>query len=813
MRTSWIKLKSIVLVLSMIFSAPSKLAAQEWLFPLPLYLGTLPLGNVQAYSDGVEVSAISKPSIDPMLQQILTEAAYRRFEHLGEKMTVEQLDAIGVSVVMNASDLSLIMSIDSEAAREQQISFNNEYQKPIYSQAGFLAWHNIFNFSTDYQANDSYDNSDNYLGEWITSGNIGGVRGLNFETSGYASTGSLTDSSFYRGDAKLYVDNPDRPWRVSMGDVSLQSIGHIPSVELGGLAWERLYSEIQPTRNIQNGGTQAITLNESAELEVYVNDIFVSEFRLPPGRYLLDDLPLDAGSNDIRIEIRYVSGRTDTIVYSQFFNARLLREGISDFGVYAGLVSSIEDDKYEYDQNQTVGSAFYEYGVTDYLTVGANGVYHPDGNRAGAVVTLGTDWGNIGLRASSSYNKQQSEQGGIVSLDYAHQIWGADSYGLPNFRLSAEYQTDYNAIPWGDVELDTGYSVTAGYLFDLSLNTDLNFNGSYESFDGYEDKWYLSGELGWQLDDWSISGGVEHEEDPNEDLSDTRFIFSVAWSWSSETSDHSANVSYSSTTEKLRARFQKSSNEYVGSYGYRLTAEGDEDTQTYSGLTNYVGNRFNAEAEYGFTHDEDNNSHDVSARISTALSVVDNNVGWGRPYSGSVAIINVHRSLDADVYVNALADDEPESISTRAISNLASLDGGHVEAEVFVSSPDAPIGYNLGPSAHSVTAGSVTGHVIQVGSEASKTIIGTFTDSEGVPIELQQGRVENEDMTVSFFTNKAGRFVLEGIAAGDYQVWLDGFDEPVGILTIQDDDTNLVYLPTIKLEGVEHDDELPKDLI
>ncbi|MGR5541465.1 pilus assembly protein PapC, partial [Vibrio campbellii] len=149
--------------------------------------------------------------------------------------------------------------------------------------------------------------------------------------------------------------------------------------------------------------------------------------------------------------------------------------------------------------------------------------------------------------------------------------------------------------------------------------------------------WYVSGELGWQLDDWSISGGVEHEEDPNEDLSDTRFIFSVAWSWSSETSDHSANVSYSSTTEKLRARFQKSSNEFVGSYGYRLTAEGDEDTQTYSGLTNYVGNRFNAEAEYGFTHEEDNNSHDVSARISTALSVVDSNVGWGRPYSGSVA--------------------------------------------------------------------------------------------------------------------------------------------------------------------------------
>ncbi|MDR9829187.1 fimbria/pilus outer membrane usher protein [Vibrio sp. FNV 38] len=790
---------------------PSLLFAQEWLFPLPLYLGNLSLGEVQAYSDGTQVSAITKKSVQPMLAQLLTDNAHRKFLALDDKISVEELAQIGVTIEMNQADLSLVMAVDADVAREQEISFSNDYQKPIYSEAGFFAWHNVFNFTTSYQNSQISDAYDNYLSEWITSGNIGGVRGLNFESSAYLSTGSEEESTFYRGDSKLFIDNPERPWRVSLGDITPQSVGHLPSIELGGLAWERLYSEIQPTRNIQNGGTQSITLNESAELEVYVNDIFVSEFRLPPGRYLLDDLPLDSGSNDVRIEIRYLSGRTDTLVYSQFFNARLLRAGIADFGLYAGLVSSIENDKYHYDEDEAVGSAFYEYGVTDSLTVGGNGVYHPDGNRIGAIATVGTDWGNIGLRASSSYNKLQSEQGGIVSLDYAHQIWGADSYGLPNFRFSAEYQDAYSSIPWGDVELYTGYSLSASYLFDLTYDMDLNFTGSYENFEDYQPNWYASAELGWQSGDWSLSGGVEHEEDPDNNVSDTRYIFSIAWSWASENSDHSGNVSYSSSTEKLRARFQKAANNYVGSYGYRLTAEGDEDTQTYSGLTNYVGNRFNAEAEYGYTHGETDNTHDVAARFSTAVTVVDNNLGWGRPYSGPSAIIKVHRSLDSDVYVNALADDEPESISTKMISNLASLDGGHVEAEVFITSPDAPLGYNLGATGHMITSGSLTGHIIQVGSEASKTIIGTFADSAGVPIELMQGHVSNGEAVLEFFTNRGGRFVLEGVAAGDYQVWIEGINSPVGTMSVVEDESNLIYLPTIVLEGVEH--ELPKDVI
>ncbi|MET2973341.1 pilus assembly protein PapC, partial [Vibrio harveyi] len=129
-----------------------------------------------------------------------------------------------------------------------------------------------------------------------------------FEYSVFLSGNDSESTELYRGEVRLFFDRPENPWRVTLGDVTPQSPGHLPSLPIGGVAFERLYQDLQPTRNIQNGGTQPLVLNESANIEIYINDIFLTEFRLPPGRYNLDDLPLSSGTNDIRIEVDYQSG-------------------------------------------------------------------------------------------------------------------------------------------------------------------------------------------------------------------------------------------------------------------------------------------------------------------------------------------------------------------------------------------------------------------------------------------------------------------------------------------------------------------------
>lgn len=794
-------MKNLILCLTLV-TAMQTAIAQSWLFPLPVTWGENTIGEVDAYSDGMTVGSINVEQLAQSVEKLIngeTLTALRDFS--GEYITVEQLDRMGINATFDSSEQSINLVIDESAAAEFLLSFGSKYEPAQYSESAFWTMQNTLNASTDYTlfSDSSSKDTQTWLGEWLVRANIGGVRGANLDVSGFITGGNNVDSDVYRGEARLFFDEPSTPWRLTFGDVTQTSAGHLPSTPLGGVAFERLYQDLQPTRNIQNGGTQPLVLNESADVEIYINDIFLTEIRLPPGRYTLDDLPLVSGTNDVRLDISYQSGRTDTIVYSQFFNSRLLREGISDFGVYSGLISTIEDNNFKYDDEQWVTSGYYDYGISDTLTLGVNGLYHPEGQQLGVIATIGSDWGNLGVRASAQNNNPNDDTGSIYSLDYSHQLWGTDSYGSPNFRLGVEYQDKYFALPWQIAEPSTGLRVFSNYVFTITDDLNLILSGDYRDFEEEEVEWLASSEIAWQFYSLSLSAGVEKEENPNDNINETRFTFSADWDWNSVSGEYNANVSYSNEPDTYRAQFQRPSDDYTGSYGYALTAEGDADSQTYSVEGNYVANRFITDAKVSHLDFDNSDSYQTaSLRASTALTLADGNLAWSRPINGPVAIVAVHDSLDADVEINAVADDPAEAISTSAINNAVQLSGGHQLSSVYINVPDAPVGYDFGDHEYNITPGSQTGHLINIGSIASKTIIGTLEISSKKPLKLYQGQLVGQQKTYDFFTNRSGRFVVEGIAPGTYTIMVEGFSPTK--LNVPETNENLIYLPTLLIK-------------
>ncbi|WP_186175152.1 fimbria/pilus outer membrane usher protein [Vibrio jasicida] len=791
------------LIIGLIFLLTLQTAtAQSWLFPFPLIWGERTLGEIDAYSDGITVGSINVEQLTQATEQLVNAGTLDALRNLpDEYVTVEQLKQMGIAAEFNSSDQSINLVIDESAAADFLLSFGSKYEPAQYSESTFWTMQNTFNASTDYTlfSDSDSENTQTWLGEWLVKANIGGVRGANIDVSGFITGGDDIDSDVYRGEARLFFDEPSTPWRLTFGDVTQTSAGHLPSTPLGGVAFERLYQDLQPTRNIQNGGTQPLVLNESADVEIYINDIFLTEIRLPPGRYTLDDLPLVSGTNDVRLDISYQSGRTDTIVYSQFFNSRLLREGISDFGFYSGLISTIEDNNFKYDDEQWVTSGYYDYGISDTLTLGVNGLYHPDGQQLGVIATIGSDWGNLGLRASAQNNKPNDETGSIYSLDYSHQLWGTDSYGSPNFRLGAEYQDQYFSLPWQIGPSATGLRVFSNYVFTITDDLNLILTGDYRDFEEEEIEWLVSSEIAWQWYSLSLSAGVEKEENPNDNIDETRFTFSADWDWNSVSGEYNANVSYSNEPDTYRAQFQRPSDDYTGSYGYAMTAEGDADSQTYSVEGDYVANRFIADAKVSHLEFDNADSYQTaSVRASTALTLADGNLAWSRPINGPVAIVAVHESLNADVEINAVADDPAEAISTSTINNAVQLSGGHQLSSIYINVPDAPVGYDFGDHEYNITPGSQTGHLIKIGSAASKTIIGTIELSQNKPLKLFQGQLVGQQKTYEFFTNRSGRFVVEGVAPGDYTIMIDGFSPTK--LNVPDTNENLIYLPTLLIK-------------
>ncbi len=794
-------MKNLITCLTLVFTIQAAYA-HSWLFPFPVTWGENTIGEVSAYSDGMNVGSINVEQLAQSVEKLINDetlVALRGFSE--EYITVEQLARMGINANFDTSEQNINLVIDESAAADFLLSFGSKYEPAQYSESAFWTIQNTLNASTDYPffSDSNAEDTQTWLGEWLVRANIGGVRGANLDVSGFVTGGNNVDSDVYRGEVRLFFDEPSTPWRLTFGDVTQTSAGHLPSTPLGGVAFERLYQDLQPTRNIQNGGTQPLVLNESADVEIYINDIFLTEIRLPPGRYTLDDLPLVSGTNDVRLDISYQSGRTDTIVYSQFFNSRLLREGISDFGVYSGLISTIEDNNFKYDDEQWVTSGYYDYGISDTLTLGVNGLYHPEGQQLGVIATIGSDWGNLGVRASAQNNNPNDDTGSIYSLDYSHQLWGTDSYGSPNFRLGVEYQEKYFALPWQIAEPSTGLRVFSNYVFTITDDLNLILSGDYRDFEEEEVEWLASSEIAWQFYSLSLSAGVEKEENPNDNIDETRFTFSADWDWNSVSGEYNANVSYSNEPDTYRAQFQRPSDDYTGSYGYALTAEGDADSQTYSVEGNYVANRFITDAKVSHLDFDNSDSYQTaSLRASTALTLADGNLAWSRPINGPVAIVALHDSLDADVEINAVADDPAEAISTSAINNAVQLSGGHQLSSVYINVPDAPVGYDFGDHEYNITPGSQTGHLINIGSIASKTIIGTLEISSKKPLKLYQGQLVGQQKTYDFFTNRSGRFVVEGIAPGTYTIMVEGFSPTK--LNVPETNENLIYLPTLLIK-------------
>ncbi|PMG86816.1 hypothetical protein BCS96_10840 [Vibrio breoganii] len=790
------------------------LSANEWTFPVPMYRGQTFITEVNIVTDGERLIGVNSRELHERIKKYLSPVVSERLLSFDNRIVnQEELNRIGINLDFDKLDLSLNLSLSRDDARQNQFSFDVPYEKPLYSEAGLFSWHNIFNLTTNYIDSELDTSQLDWRVEWISNGNIGGYQGLNLESSVYAVPDELNlDESMkiYRGDIRAFVDRPEYPLRFTIGDITPYSAGHLPSTTLGGISMERLWNRLQPTRNIKSGGSQDIYLVESATVGVYINGTFYGDIRLPPGRYSIDDLPLRQGDNDILLSIRYQSGRREEITYSQFFNTRLLKKGFSDYGIYAGVISEVVEREYSYDTDQTVGQLYYDYGLTDSLTIGLNGLYHNLGQIAGFSLGIGTGDSNIGFRGSIlSYSESQESDsfGYIASIDFSTILWGNLNSSSANFRSSFESFYDYRSTPWQtEDDIESGNRGLVSYTYRLYNNVNLN---TYVQVDTFQDpvRYDITGQLELEINyfGFDVTLGIEHQQNYDLVTSDeTTYYAIIGWDWYSDDGNYEFLAQYFTRENVTRATFNKYSSNTVGSYGYQLNAERSDILQSYEARANYVGNRYSAEIDVSRFDDNEGvfTANSVSGRLSTGFTMVDSDISWNRGYRGPTAIVSVHDSLEVPVHINEFIGDSPEAIATSTLSNSAPLYSGHSSSSFDVSIPDAPIGYDYGSGYYQITPGTYTGHVVHVGSDEAKTVIGSLVDINGKPIGLRNGIVSGEGVTRSIFTNKAGRFAIDRMKSGTFKVTIIGKLQYTGILVIDDVDKNLIYLNPVALKEV-----------
>lgn len=801
-----IKKKCVLFTLLLLWA--TRVFATTFEMDFPVRLNVAEVGQISAATDGFELKSISASEFKKQLHSVLSQNVIDWLTRQGETpISPEEFAAQGIELKLQAQDLTIEMSLSEAAMATDNLSYGRQthFEQP----KGEAYWAMLNNLNLNHERFNNHNDHRSQF-EWLMNANVGGGDGVNMRSSLFWENGSRRETKVYRGETALYYDQPDKPLRITLGDTSINSTGHLSSAQLAGFSIEKAYSKLQPQRRITPGNSQQFVLPRMAILEVYINDFLISRIRVKAGRYDLSDLPLTSGENNIRVIAIYPNGEQEEFNFTTHYNARLLAKGLSDYTLSVGYLSSFEERRFEYDDDLLV-SGSYEYGLSDHFTFGFNGAVHPRGHVIGSLATINSPVGNISIRYSQS--EVDNTTGSIYSIETEHSVFGDGNVGSPNLRIGYEISHNFTNTPWLEFNtINNRNRAFVDYSFFINEHIDLNFNAARAKDEYNLTTDNVSTELNLRYEDIRMRIGYNFSDSEDERfISDNKLFLTFTWNYDSRKTNHRTRAQYNSRTKVSSASYAKTNYNFVNDYGYQVLAEQGDDFRQEQLEASYTSSFMRTDisasnySRYGIGSESS-----ASVNLSTSLGVADGHIGLSATTTAPFAVITKHKTLnDANVLVNVDRNGRAQSKPSSQVGSLIDLGSGYSKAQLNIDVPDAPLGYDWGPGMYVKVGGAATGHHIQIGSDLSYTVIGKFADNSGTAIAMQRGRIvkrqtdidaDNQPQSWPFFTNRTGRFVIEGISTGQYLVELG---DMTGLINISGTEQRFVRVGTITLQAAQ----------
>jgi outer membrane usher protein len=609
---------------------------------------------------------------------------------------------------------------------------------------------------------------------------------------------------WHRGNVVLIHDNTDAALRSSIGDVTPVPAGFQSSPILGGISIQRQFGELQPFRNVRPSGLFRFTLDNPSTIDVVVNGATIRTLRLDAGQYDLKDFPLFNGLNDVELYTVDEFGRRLVAAFSQFFNTRLLSQGVAEFGATVGVPQLRGSaDEITYDRDRPALSVYGRIGLTDDITVGANVQADKQQWLAGAEMGWASPVGNLGLVAGwSEIADLATGSSYLVSYDLsADELWFLKD---PQLNLSYLYTSESFASLGTLMPSEPREAEWRGRLhLRLPLDLGLGLSGSHsEGRDSEPDETRYGVSVNFNLGLFDLTASNEYTE-RNGVIDDNRLLLSLSMPLSER---ENVRATYDSNNDQLQAEYARFQRNELGDYGIRVAALKDRDRLTGTGEIAYNANRFDvllqhdAIADAGMTEIQ---SQRTSYTVSTQLSFAGDAVALGRPVGQRFAIIAAHDTLDD----NAVGVSQNRASTRRTAEAdffgpaLVAAGSAYQPQSVYVDVENLPAGYDAGNGQYELLPGVASGYAVTVGSDASHVVMGNLVDAGGKPLALLGGEIRSKDRAgikpVLVFTNSAGRFFAEGLAPGKYDMVLGAELDIVVPLAVPEDSTGVIDVGTI----------------
>lgn len=603
-----------------------------------------------------------------------------------------------------------------------------------------------------------------------------------------------------RDDLLISYDDRNSLMRYELGDLSIGKRPYQGSPRMAGIAAYRKFS-INPYLNTRPVAGREFELEQGGRVEVIVNGLPLRTIDLPSGRYRLQDFPLiPSAANDIRLLITYPSGRTEELIFPAFYDFELLEKGRTDFGMNLGVPYRVQNGEREYDTNSFNMLGYYRKGVTDTLTLGASIEGNEDFSNIGLEATWASPIGTFSFNLANDVRNPGPKSGQAV-LQYRwrdadrERDRSIDGY----FLLSGE---DYRTLDqlFGESFVESQARVRVGQHIGGGFRAQLY--GGYETYHGDQpDTYSISGSLSGSVGRFQVGGSLEyrHSSDRNEVIG--QVSVSMRFGRTSITGN------YSTDDNTARAQFTRTSPYAIGALSLGGTLERSDRSDRQSLRVGYVGNSFEAGVEqraHNYLTPSADSSLSTELRFGTAMVFADGKFALSRPVSNSFAIFD-----GADEAMPDFAVDPQTRLGGVDKAYLAKSGGlgpavvnnitPYYNRRIKVDPVERDSVANLSADIFALNADYRSGYFISLEADGSVAMVGNLVDRDGNPVALATGtyRVAGEqgDETQDFFTNRTGRFFLEGLEPGQtIEIRLADSGVPPVLIEVQADAAGLVTL-------------------
>ncbi|AFZ12410.1 fimbrial biogenesis outer membrane usher protein [Crinalium epipsammum PCC 9333] len=609
-----------------------------------------------------------------------------------------------------------------------------------------------------------------------------------------------------RGDLRVVRDAPDQALRYVAGDLSVPITGYQSSRPMVGITVARNFS-LQPYRVTRPISQFEFFLERPSRVEVLINGRLTQALQLPPGRQDIRDLPLSGGINNVQLIITDDVGRVQRLDFPAPVAGELLAPGLQQFAYSLGFPTKVEKGDRNYDFTQPTLTLSHRWGLTDTLTMGGYLQADPKQQLAGVEGVWATSFGNLGWDMALSHDSD-------IGSDYAMRLrydyfqTGENNPSQRTFRFALEHKgsqftTGSGLVPRNNYSYDLSAYYSQKLFWGIGGNLSANYQlGRAEVLDTYKlslglSKSFKNG-LGVNLNlNQSRNSAGQDEQQAYLSL----FLFLPKQRQSIQATSDVRNTS--SPTNRLTWNY--SSPRSIGGINASVGVANTPTDYDLTGRLSYTGYRANVE----FSHDfllfrdaSDATSNTTRLNWGTALVFADGHFGWSRPINNSFALVTRNENFRGQqIGINPGGSGYIARADNLGPAVVPDLQPYQVST-INIDAPNLPLGYDLGPSIYHLLPSYRSGTVIRVGTDASVFLRGVLLDAKGEPVSVQAGEVislsDPKWKPLTLFTNKAGKFALEGLKPGRYELRLFGNQENPIRFEIPSDKTGVYDIGILK---------------